>query len=819
MPTRWRVAAAALTVGVASAGFLARAAQPLSPRPVAIEAQTIYTVTNGVIQDGVVVVADGKIQAVGRDVVPPPDATVYTTDVVMPGMIDAHVHFALDRSSRPPGPVTAEWKGVEHLDLADPVIQVALSGGVTSVITRPGSGVISSGQAVALKLKREPGDHMILKPFVDLKMAVRPLIGLRPGETPATVMGWYSVASDYFRRARVYLEEQAAHRAGRSASPPPRDARLEAFAAVLRGEVMLHAHCNYPGEIMMVLRLAREFGFLDNLALGHAGEAFAIADVLAQTSVVPVIGPAMIVRFYGDVRSHNVLKDLMERGVTASVQSDQSGEHLQSFREYGAFLVRHGLREEHALEALTINGARAMMLADRLGSIEVGKDADLVLLDGHPFDLTADPVQRVFVDGLLEYERQEVFQPAAPTPVGPFGALTGEVTPDTSRFAITNAHLFTVGQGVVRGGTLVVEDGRFTAVGSGVRVPPDVPVLDVSGRVVSPGWVTARAFPNDWIGDLKWQVQNDELTDPLTPQINARFGVDPWFPSFAVLRGIGVTAQQITPGHTNLIGGSGVAIKTAGLDIDRMVRREPSSLVLSVTRESARHWGRDSQIPVDLLAASSAIRATLDTAQRYREQGEGAPYDPRLDALLPALRRDVPVIIHAKRVSEIREAMRIATDYDLRLVVSGAVQAYRLAPELARAGVGVILGDSASRLEDIRGGGEGFSPRAPAILSRHGVKVSFFGPSGSRRGMPTGRLGGEPALNAAWAFRNGVSEAQAIRMLTLDAAELFDMGDRIGSIEVGKDADFIVTAGHPFDYRVLPELVFVDGRLVHRGSF
>ena len=784
-----------------------------------VRAKTIYTVTSGIVEDGAILVEGGRIRRVGRDIVAPAGATVYTAEAVMPGMIDAHAHFALDRSSRPAGPVTAEWRGVEHLVPDDPIIQVALSGGVTSVITRPGSGVISSGQAVALKLRQTPDERLILKPFVDLKMAVRPLIDLRDGQTPATVMGWYATASDYFRRARAYLERQAAAAADPAAVAPARDERLEAFAAVLRGDVMLHAHCNYPSEILMVLRLAREFGFIDNLALGHAGEAYAIADILAETNVIPVIGPATIVRFYGDRVSHNVVKDLMEARVAASIQSDQSGEHLKSFREYGAFLVRHGLREDHALQALTINGARAMMLADRIGSIEEGKDADLVLLDGHPFDLTADRVERVLVDGVVEYERGAALQPAAPTPVGPFEPMSGEVGADDTRFAITNAHVFTVSGRVIRRGTVVVEDGRFTRVEAGEGVPDGMPALDVGGRVVMPGWVTARAFPNDWIGDIKWQVQNDEITDPITPEVSARFAVDPWFPSFAVLRGVGVTAQQITPGHTNLVGGSGVAIKIAGMDIDRMVRREPSSVVFSLARESAEYWGRDSEIPLTLADAVARIREVLDAATRELESGDGGSPDPKLRALFPALRGEVPVIVHAKRVAEIREALRLAADYRLRLIVSGAVQAHELAEELGRAGAGVILGDSASRLEDIRGGGEGFSLQAAAILNRHGVDVSFFGPSASRRGMPTGRLGGEPALNAAWVFRNGVPEADALRMLTLGAAEMFDMDDRIGSIEVGKDADFIVMAGHPFDYRVLPEMVFVDGSLVHRGAF
>ena len=157
--------------------------------------------------------------------------------------------------------------------------------------------------------------------------------------------------------------------------------------------------------------------------------------------------------------------------------------------------------------------------------------------------------------------------------------------------------------------------------------------------------------------------------------------------------------------------------------------------------------------------------------------------------------------------------MSIAQDYDLRLVITGGVEAYKLADELAAADVGVILGNSGSYASDIRGGGDGWSIEGPAILSQAGVKVAFFGPGASRRASPIGRLGGEPILNSAWAFRNGVPEVEALRMATLNAAEMLNIENQVGSIEIGKDADFIVLEGHPFDYRVVPSFVFVDGKL------
>lgn len=786
---------------------------------IVIRAKKIYTVTRGTLENGEILIEEGKIKEVGRKVKAPAGAQEFNAEVVIPGLIDAHTHMALERGrgrGRASGPVTAEWKAVDHFNPKDPMIPIALSGGVTSMITRSGSGIICSGQSVAVKLKSSPEKDMVLKPYVDLKMAVRPLIKLRPGQTPATLMGWYATASDYFRRAKEYLKKIEDYEGGKISQRPKKDERLEAFAAVLRGEVMVHVHAHYPSELMMVMHLAKEFDFIDRLAFAHAQESCAIAEVIAKTKVIPVVGPEFITRYFGDSRCHNVVKELMEAGVSASIQTDKSAEQEKCFREYGAFLIRHGLKEEHALQALTINGAKAMMLEDRIGSIEVGKDADLVLMDGPPFDLHAERVEKVFVDGILEYERKEVRQSASLTSVGPFNRIRGIMKPESNTFAITNAHIFTVSHGIISNGTLVVRDGKIIDIQPDGVVPKDVPVMDVGGRVVLPGWITARAFPTSHLGDIKWQVQNDEDTSPIVPEMSARFGIDPWYPSFPVIRQIGITSQNITPGYLNLIGGSGVVIKTEGMDVDKMVRKDPSCLVFSLTQRTVRYWGKDSQIPIKLETAVEMIRDTVDAAKKYLEQRESEEYNQQYEALLPLLEGSIPVIIHANTVDEIQAAVKLAEDYKLRLIISGGVESYKLASDLAQAGIGVILGDTGVNPEAVRGGGRGYSDEAPAILSRAGVKVSFFGGSGSRRVMTIGRLGGEPALNATWAFRNGASEEEAIKMVTLNAAEMFGMEDRIGSIDVGKNADFIIMEGHPFDYRVLPQMVFIDGYLVYK---
>ena len=118
-----------------------------------------------------------------------------------------------------------------------------------------------------------------------------------------------------------------------------------------------------------------------------------------------------------------------------------------------------------------------------------------------------------------------------------------------------------------------------------------------------------RAFPNEWVGDLKFQVQNDEVIEPVMPEMRARFAIDPWFPSFQVLREIGITSQNITPGHVNLVGGSGAFIKTRGMDRNDMLRKEPTSVVISLNAEAANYWGRNSQLPLTIQAADATIRA------------------------------------------------------------------------------------------------------------------------------------------------------------------------------------------------------------------
>ena len=191
------------------------------------------------------------------------------------------------------------------------------------------------------------------------------------------------------------------------------------------------------------------------------------------------------------------------------------------FWKSASLLIRHGMREDHALRALTINGAKAMLMDDRIGSLEPGKDADLALLDGPPFELTSY-VTHTFIDGNLEFELKERPQAAKLTELPPFKKFVNRARPGADKIAIVNGTLFPMtGQGVVRGGTVLVEAGRIGEVGSGIDVPSGYQVVDAGGRVVMPGMVAARAYPADavvpWWGNTRTDFLADEPSHPMTP--------------------------------------------------------------------------------------------------------------------------------------------------------------------------------------------------------------------------------------------------------------------------------------------------------------
>jgi imidazolonepropionase-like amidohydrolase len=387
-----------------------------SPETVAFRGARLLTAAGPEIADGVLVIREGKILAVGpagKVEIPAGTRIIETAGkTIAPGLVDAHSHIGL-------GPSGGETEDNEGSDPATPQLRVidsihpegmapdrnqfrsALAEGVTAVVARPGSGNVIGGQSAALKLRGGTVDEMVIHFPADMKMALgRKTTYASKGQMPTTKMGAaflvrkaMAEAADYKLALERYEKERAAKP---DAAPPPRDLAKEAMLKVLNREIPVHIHVGTADDIMTAVRLAREHNFL-RLSLVHAEEAWKVAGQLAAANVTVVVGPAMIA-YDDENRAINLAQALHEKGVEVCITTDADVVQQPFLRFQAAVAVKHGMDPAEALKAITINPARLAGVEERIGSLEPGKDADFVVFDGDPFDIQTRVVE-VYIDG------------------------------------------------------------------------------------------------------------------------------------------------------------------------------------------------------------------------------------------------------------------------------------------------------------------------------------------------------------------------------------------------------------------------------------
>lgn len=385
----------------------------------AITNARIYTVSGEVLDGGTVVVSSGKIRAVGADVNIPGGATIIDAagGSLIPGIIDAHSHIAGDGGINEGSLAVTSMVGIEDiLDPDDIGIYRALAGGVTSANILHGSANPIGGRNQVIKLRWGSGAEGIK--FEGAPPGIKFALGENPKRSnfrlpgmaqryPQTRMGVMDVIRQAFVEAREYQESWANYRAakgrGGKPAPPRRDLRLEPLVEILEGKRLVHSHCYRADEILQLLRLAEEFGFRI-ATLQHVLEGYKVADEIAAHGA----GASTFSDWWGykveayDAIPHNAAL-MAERGVLVSINSD-SGEEMRHLNQEAAKAVKWGgMSELEALKTVTLNPAIQLGIDSRVGSIEVGKDADLVLYDGPPLALSS-VVQKTFVDGVLYFD-------------------------------------------------------------------------------------------------------------------------------------------------------------------------------------------------------------------------------------------------------------------------------------------------------------------------------------------------------------------------------------------------------------------------------
>jgi imidazolonepropionase-like amidohydrolase len=382
-------------------------------RPVAFTGATIYPVSSEPIENGVIIVHQGKITAVGGAQTRIPnnaERVDATGKVILPGLVDTHSHIGRGDGGDASSATHPDVRIVDAIDARSDTFRKARTGGITTVNVMPGSGHLLSGQTVYLKLRDAETiyDLLIEKDIQHgiiggIKMA-NGTNSIRSSATfPGTRARSAAMQRDLFVKAQEYQKKvQAAN--GDASKMPTRDLKMEAMVEILEGKRIVHFHTHRHDDILTVIRLKEEFGF--RVVLHHVSEAALVADQIAAAGI-----PSSIIVLDTPGGKLEAMKLVYENGAAlekagaeVSFHTDDGITDSRLFMRGAAFAVRAGMSREKALEALTLSGAKMLDLGHRVGSLEVGKDADLVVLNGDPFSVYTF-VQQTWVEGHKVYDR------------------------------------------------------------------------------------------------------------------------------------------------------------------------------------------------------------------------------------------------------------------------------------------------------------------------------------------------------------------------------------------------------------------------------
>lgn len=384
---------------------------------------------------------------------------------------------------------------------------------------------------------------------------------------------------------------------------------------------------------------------------------------------------------------------------------------------------------------------------------------------------------------------------------------------------IRNAHVAPMEGAEYENGYVLVRGGKIAAVGAMADAPENVDAerLDAMGGWVLPGFLDIHSHLGLYEDGLGFEgADGNEDTDPVTPHLRVIDGVNPMERAFREALEAGVTTVVVSPGSANPIGGQLAAIKTWGRRIDDMILAEPVGIKFAFGENPKSVYHDKEETPVTRMATAALIRENLRKAQEYHDRKRKAleneeedlpDFDAKLEALEPLIEGKLPAHIHAHRADDIFTALRICKEFGVKPILVHGTEGHLVADLLAGEGVPVVSGPymtdrSKPELQNL-------TEAAPGLLMQAGVPVAI---TTDHPEIPVKFL----RLAAGVAVQAGMDEMDALRAITIKAAKIVGLSDRIGSLAPGKDADIVVLSGHPFDFRSRVEAVFSTGHIAYR---
>ena len=384
---------------------------------------------------------------------------------------------------------------------------------------------------------------------------------------------------------------------------------------------------------------------------------------------------------------------------------------------------------------------------------------------------------------------------------------------------IKNGYIKTMDGKDIENGIIIIEDGKIKSVGNNLAIPEEAEVIDVNGYLVTPGLIDAHCHIGMWEEGIGFEGEDgNEDTEPITPQLRAIDAINPMDQGFQDAIEGGVTSAVTGPGSANVIGGTFLAMKTFGKRVDDMVIKDPVAMKVAFGENPKRVYDEQHKSPVTRMAIAALLRETLYEAKQYKEDLDEAKEDPdkkpdfdlKLEALLPVMRKEIPLKAHAHRADDIFTALRIAKEFDLDITLDHCTEGHLIVDELKAEGKFCLIGPSIGSRVKYELKNKSFE--TPKILFDAGIKIAIITDSNV---IPIQHL----PLCAGMAVKAGLPEQEAWKSITINPAEIAGISEKVGSITVGKDADLAIFKGNPLlnvDYETA--MTIINGKIVYKNQ-
>lgn len=383
---------------------------------------------------------------------------------------------------------------------------------------------------------------------------------------------------------------------------------------------------------------------------------------------------------------------------------------------------------------------------------------------------------------------------------------------------IKNGKIHTMAKDTYEKGCILIDNGKIIDIQENIEAPLGTEIINAEGLVVMPGIIDAHCHLGMWEDSIGFEgADGNETTNPITPQLRAIDAINPMDINFKEAYEAGITTVMTGPGSANVIGGQFAVIKTYGKRIDDMIIKAPAAVKIAFGENPKRVYNGKGQAPSTRMATAALLRETLMKAKDYmkkkklgEENSDKMPdMDIKLEALIPVLNKEIPLKAHAHRADDIFTALRIAKEFEVNITLDHVTEGHLIVDDLKTENVPLIVGPSFGERSKVEL--KELSFKTPGILSNAGIKVAIMT---DHPVIPLQHL----PMCAAYAVKAGMKEEDALKAITINAAEFIGASDRVGSIEIGKDADIAIFDGNPLDIKTETIYVLIDGKIVKKPS-